>query len=188
MTSVPPPELICHRYFFALRPDRVTANRITAFAAERLGPKGLLSADRLHVTLALTPDMPTADAALAGALQRAGGAVRAAPFGLPLDQLSGGSGTAALRPAHRIAGLFKLQAAIAEAMRREGVPLRPDWRFHPHATLRYRKDAPFTEAVTDLGWPVTDFVLVHSLVGLTRHIVIGQWPLRAPAEAQGRLL
>jgi len=31
---------------------------------------------------------------------------------------------------------------------------------------------------------VTEFVLVHSLYGLTRHEVLGRWPLRPQPDAQ----
>jgi len=180
--------LIAHRYFFALRPDPVTARATRAFAEARLGARGLLSAERLHVTLALTDDRPADDPALVAALRRAGGQVRAAPFALLLDQLSAGQRSVALRPARKVAPLHRLQAAIAAAMQREAIAMRADWQFHPHETLGYRKGPPFTQAVAGFCWQAEAFVLVHSFVGLTRHEVIGQWPLRPPDETQGRLL
>lgn len=184
-----PPALSDHRYFFALKPDAETANRTARFAEAQLGVQGLLAPGRLHVTLALTADRPTADDPLVAALKRAGDAVRAAPFDLVLDQLSIGSSTAALRPARKVPPLHALQAAIDQAMQHEGITMRPGWRFSPHETLRYRRSTSTgTQAVAGFRWQVTDFVLVHSLIGLTRHETIGRWPLRPAPDPQGRLL
>ena len=184
----PQPRLLGHRYFFALKPEPVMARRTAAFAQERLGPQGLLAADRLHVTLALTEDRARADDALVAALRRAGDAVRAAPFDLLLDRLSHGSATVALRPGRTSPPLQALQAGIAGAMAREGIAMRADWRFSPHETLCYRKGPSHMEAIEGFVWHVRDFVLVHSLIGLTRHETIACWPLRAPVQAQGQLL
>lgn len=189
MNHAPDAALLGHRYFFALKPDAETARRTAIFAETELGAQGLLAPDRLHVTLALTPDRTMEAADLVDALRRAGDAVRAAPFDLLLDRLSIGSRTAALRPAGKVPPLQALQAAIAQSMRKEGIAMRPDWHFSPHQTLRYRKSATTgTRAVTGFRWHVTDFVLVHSLIGLTRHETIGRWRLRAEPEPQGRLL
>jgi len=186
-SSPPAPMLQAHRYFFALRPDRQTAHRIHAFAVATLGEKGLLPPERLHVTLALTPDFPVPQPALMAALVQAGDSVAAPPFTLRLDRLSIGARTAALRPAKAIPALRTLQAAIAHEMKRAGAAMRPDWQFHPHLTLRYRADTPSRRAVDDFGWAVEGFVLLESLVGLSRHVLRGRWPLRAVPDPQGAL-
>jgi len=179
--------LLAHRYFFALLPDEVSARRIHAFAEGQFGAKGLLRPERLHVTLALTADFSGSQPAMIEALLRAGDAASGAPFDLMLDTLSGGRRTTALRPAHVVPPLRALQGRIAEAMTREGVPMRADWSFGPHVTLLYRDGEPVWRAVDNLGWPVRDFVLIESLVGLTRHNVLGRWPLVMPPDPQGSL-
>jgi 2'-5' RNA ligase len=176
--------LLAHRYFFALLPDPVSRSRIRAWAERALGAEGLQAADRLHVTLAITADFTTPQLPLADALMRAGGRVRAAPFDLVLDRLSIGGRSAALRPAHSQAPLRELQARIARAMMREGVAMRPDWKFSPHVTLAYHDSRPVTRPVKDRGWPVSEFALIHSLVGLTRHEVLGRWRLEHQPDAQ----
>lgn len=118
---------------------------------------------------------------------RAGEAVAAAPFDLTLDRLSGGQRTVALRPAHSAPPLRALHAAIARAMSEQGVAMRPGWQFNPHLTLVYRDGENVARPTDAFGWPVREFVLIESLVGLTRHDVLGRWPLQAP-ELQPMLL
>ena len=180
MIAAPARSPLAYRYFFALLPDEITARRICAYSEGQFGAKGLMQADRLHVTLAITADFDRPFPALAEALRRAGDAVAAEPFPLVLDQMSRGRGTAALRPAHSLPPLRALQAAITKRMTEQGVPMRPQWRFNPHVTLVYRKGEPVIRPVQDLGWPVRDFVLIESVVGLTQHHILGRWTLSAP--------
>ena len=177
MPAAPAHAPLKHRYFFALLPDEVTARRIHAFAEGQFGEKGLMRTDRLHVTLAITEDFDAPHPALADALCRAGEKVSAEPFEIRLDQLSGGRRTVALRPAHSIASLRSLQAQVSRAMTGEGVPMRPEWQFNPHVTLVYRDAEPVTRPIEAFGWTVREFVLIQSLVGLTRHQILGHWPL-----------
>lgn len=176
--------LLAHRYFFALLPDPIARSRIHAWAERTLGPEGLQAADRLHVTLAITADFGTPQPGLAEMLLRAGNRVRAAPFELVLDRLSIGARSAALRPAHSRAPLRELQARIERAMAHEGAAMRPGWKFNPHVTLGYRASRPSTQPVRDRGWRVSEFVLIHSLVGLTRHEVLGRWRLECQPSVQ----
>jgi 2'-5' RNA ligase len=176
--------LLAHRYFFALLPDPVARARIHAWAERTLGPEGLQAADRLHVTLAITADFATPPPGLAETLLRAGERVRAAPFDLVLDRQSTGGRSVALRPAHSHASLRELQARIARAMANEGIATRPGWKFNPHVTLAYRESRPETRPVKNRGWRVNEFVLIHSLVGLTRHEVLGRWRLEHQPDAQ----
>jgi 2'-5' RNA ligase len=51
-------------------------------------------------------------------------------------------------------------------------------RFMPHVTLLYDRQTVDAQGITPVSWRVTEFVLVHSLLGQSRHIVLGRWPLR----------
>lgn len=175
---------VSHRYFFALKPEIRIANQTRAFAESALGTEGLLRPDRLHVTLAITGDFDVPQPAVVAALLRGGAAVRARPFDLVLDRLSASPRTTALRPARVLPDIRALHAAIAGAMIREGVALREGWRFSPHMTLAYRHGPPSVRPVQAIGWRVTEFVLVHSLYGLTRHDILGRWPLEPLPDAQ----
>ncbi len=179
---------VVHRFFFALMPDQITARRTHVFAERELGSKGLLEPERHHVTLWVSEDFPFTPGALIDALSRAGDAVRAGPFDFTLDRLSGGTGTVALRPSRVVRPLRDLQNRIAAAVAEQGAADRPGWSFSPHQTLTYRKGTPFSRPVPGFQWSVSEFVLIHSHVGLHRHDVIGRWTLRPPMEAQGQLL
>jgi 2'-5' RNA ligase len=45
-------------------------------------------------------------------------------------------------------------------------------------TLLYDDRSVAEQAVETIGWTAREFVLVHSLLGQTRHIPLGRWPLR----------
>ena len=187
MSASPMPHIL-HRFFFALKPDQITARRTYAFAERELGAKGLLTPERHHVTLAITDDRPHMPVDLVKALLSAGDAVDAQPFALSLDRLSVNYGTIALRPSRVVRQLRALQASIATAMAAQGVPMREDWSFNPHETLCYRKTTtPATRTVPPFHWSVSEFVLVHSYVGAHRHETIGRWSLHAD-DRQGQLL
>jgi hypothetical protein len=50
--------------------------------------------------------------------------------------------------------------------RADSTPPRPDWT---------KIAEQFVETV---GWSVREFVLVHSLLGQTRHVLLARWPLQ----------
>jgi 2'-5' RNA ligase len=78
-----------------------------------------------------------------------------------------------------------LATCIADARQSAGIPARDGgYRFNPHVTLLYRNSAPFTETVTPFAWEVREFVLIHSLLGQTRHTPLGMWPLKGPDPDQ----
>jgi len=54
--------------------------------------------------------------------------------------------------------------------------------------LLYREGRPFSETVTPFAWQVTEFTLVHSLLGHTRHVPLGSWPLTGGNPDQYALL
>lgn len=172
----------CDRFFFAVRPDVATARAIDAFVAHELPDCRRLSVAHQHVTLAITEDFDAFPDTLVRHLLLAGGEVEAGPFDLPLTRLSGSRRSIALCPEGKVAPLAALQRAIAGAMARHRVPMREGWRFHPHQTLCYRKGEPFSRRIEGFIWTAREFVLVRSLVGLSRHDVMGCWPLRGAGQ------
>ncbi len=81
--------------------------------------------------------------------------------------LTGGQSLTAVR---------ELRDALVERLVAHGLAA-PERDYEPHLTLRYdKRPAPAWSA--DLpGWAASEFVLVKSPQGLTRHDVIGRWPL-----------
>ncbi|WP_336958286.1 2'-5' RNA ligase family protein [Sphingobium aquiterrae] len=168
---------VLHRFFFALKPAPVEANRIHAFAERTATGARLVQRAHQHITLAITDDFQSLPTMLVDAMLRAGKMARAAPFTLTLNRLSLSNRSLALRPDGAVPPLATLQRTIAAAMAREGVPMRAGWRFSPHQTLAYRNGAPGGRAIDGFGWHVEDFVLIHSHVGRTRHEELGRWRL-----------
>ncbi|HEX7874515.1 MAG TPA: 2'-5' RNA ligase family protein [Sphingobium sp.] len=166
-------------FFFALRPPRQEANRMTAWL-ERTAEPGWepMLAERLHVTLAITPTFATYPADIVARLLRAGEQVAAAPFRIDFDSLSVGVKSVALRPSRANSGAKLLQHALVRAMATQGVPLLPKYTFSPHVTLAYRTGTSTSQHPVDpFGWDVQEVVLIQSLIGRTRHIPLGTWPL-----------
>ncbi|WP_066725451.1 2'-5' RNA ligase family protein [Sphingomonas pituitosa] len=170
-----------HRLLFAFR-LAASVRSLVAGHRDGLGPAAsIVSDDRLHMTLAITSDHPQLPCAAADMLCAIGSSLTASPIALRLDQLSGARGSIALRPARRIKALSELTATLNRRMAAAGL-LRDKWRCHPHVTLLYRAGAPFSRPIDPICWTATDFVLIHSIVGATRHIELGRWPL---IERQG---
>ena len=168
------------RLFFALRPERERAHAIVAWSEQALGTGWeLQSAERLHVTLAITDDVGhDASPELITSMAAIGERVAAEPFTLCLDKLVLTGRSAALRPSRGNAGLRALNRSIRAAMENMRVSLRDKWAFSPHMTLGYRKGPPMEQPAPRQEWLVEDFVLIRSLVGRTRHVAHGRWPLR----------
>jgi 2'-5' RNA ligase len=47
--------------------------------------------------------------------------------------------------------------------------------YTPHMTLLYDSADVTEHAIDPVGWTVSEFKLVHSLLGQTRHITLGKW-------------
>ena len=77
-----------------------------------------------------------------------------------------------------VAKLIALQRVIDVAMQRARVA-RAKQPFVPHVTLLYDKDGIDEQPIERIGWTVTEFVLIHSLLGRGQYIALARWPLRA---------
>lgn len=166
----------CHRLFFAFTPSRIEAN-LTGLLRDTLdGALRPVANDRLHMTLGITDDSAAAPADVAQRMVAIGDALRGDPFVLALDRLSGSEHSVALRPDKRPPHLFAVQRQIDEQLRYWNL-MRSGWSFNPHVTLGYREGLSFLNPITPLAWDVRDVVLIHSVVGATRHIELARWPL-----------
>ncbi|MGM9480957.1 2'-5' RNA ligase family protein [Roseateles sp. NT4] len=177
-----------HKLFFALRPDEETAERIARFVAAEHEARGLqprLRPSRIfHITLHYFGFFEAEpDAELVALASRAASEVVWPAFDLSFDHfkswgqersskhpfvLTGGQGLEAVRELH---------GALVERLAAHGSPT-PERDFQPHLTLRYDKHTAPDWAVDLAGWVASEFVLVKSPQGLTRHDVIARWPLQ----------
>ena len=83
-----------------------------------------------------------------------------------------------LRACGDMAALTAFHRRLGEAMTKAGLGRCVMRHFTPHMTLLYDQRIVEEHAIETLGWTVTDFVLVHSLVGQGRHNHLARWPLR----------
>lgn len=177
-----------HKLFFALRPDDETAERIARFATTEHEARGLqprLRPSRIfHITLHYFGGFDgEPDARLVATAQRAAAEVVRPAFDLRFDHftswgdehatkhpfvLTGGQGLEAVR---------ELRDALVERLVAHGLAA-PERDYEPHLTLRYDKRRAPAWPVDLPGWVASEFVLVKSPQGLTRHDVIGRWPLQ----------
>lgn len=183
-----PPDTSQDRLFFALQPGPAAATgiaRLTADLRRELGIKGpVVAIERLHVTLHYIGDyagLPRHIVASASAVL----ADLAAPaFEVAFDRVvtfgrHGSRLPLVLRGGDDDTALAALQQMLASAMARAGLRQRLGGRYPPHVTLLYGDRAVTERTVEPIRWVADEVVLVHSLVGRSRHVVLARRRLAA---------
>ncbi len=165
------------RFFFAVRPPSSLASRIAAFGEVLGGNAPRVSAERLHVTVAVSDDFEGYPAEFVEILLRVGGRVASSPFRIALDRLLSGNRAVFLVPTAKCPELKAVYQTIADGMASARAPLRQGVGFNPHMTLFYRDHARLDFPVPRLEWTASELLLIRSLVGLTRHETLATWPL-----------
>ncbi len=177
-----------HKLFFALRPDEETAKRIADFVVAEHEARGLqprLRPSRVfHITLHYfgyfdgEPDAQVVESA-----ERAASEVVRPAFDLSFDGFSSWGREGATKHPFVLTGGQGLQAvrelrdALVQRLLAHGLPA-PEHDYEPHLTLRYDKRRAPTWPVDLPGWIASEFVLVKSPQGETRHEVMRRWPLQ----------
>jgi 2'-5' RNA ligase len=175
-------------YFFALLPDEQARADIASleerFRKSQRVSGSAVGAERFHLTLSPMGKPERLRQPLENALLAAGDQVRAKAFDVTLDSamrftardnrfpfvLCADAGTA--EPA------LALRKAIAVAQLREGLHVSGVSSFLPHVTLMYGHAMdPIQETVTPVHWAATEFVLVRSFFGQSRHELVRSWAL-----------
>lgn len=168
---------LCHRLFVAILPPADAAARIGA-VRDGLGPaKARVRDDRLHITMAIFDDLPFLPPRLADAARDALSTVNGDAVRIGFDRLVSNGRTSCLVPGEGLPALGELQVKLGAALARAGLPSRRGWKFNPHVTLLYDPQELRDEPIMPIGWRAEEIVLIHSLVGLTRHIVLDRWAL-----------
>ncbi|HWB48482.1 MAG TPA: 2'-5' RNA ligase family protein [Stellaceae bacterium] len=175
------------RLFFAVRPPPVATPGISRLAWH-LRDKHRLTATPLrpecfHVTLLFAGFYGQIPPKTLEALAAAAGTVAMRRFRVGFDWVASfrrrGERPLVLRGDDGVTGLVWLRDRLVAAA--TGVPGGvPATRssFTPHLTLLYDAREVREEPVEEIGWPVTEFVLIRSLFGQARHVVLRRWPLR----------
>lgn len=173
------------RLFFALFPPVTTAARVYALQQDLRVRHGLwgraLAIERLHVTLCHVGDYAGLPQQIVTWARQAASRVSAAAFDVTFDRALSFTG----RPRNRPFVLRSKQGTLdVEAFQRKlgaemkacglGRFVKP---YTPHMTLLYDSAEVVEHAVEPVTWTATEFRLVHSMLGQTRHVTLGSWAL-----------
>lgn len=171
------------RLFFAVLPDRNATTAAAALTRRLVRAYGLtgrpIAPERLHVSLhGLARTRPLAD--LVAAADAAAADLAHPAFEVVFDWAVS-FGTQGNRPIvvfgdDGVVGLFMLAEALGEALHRVGFA-RPPPAWTPHMTLLYDRIPVPEQPVEPIRWRVRELVLVRSLVGQSRHVILGRWPI-----------
>ncbi len=177
-----------NRLFFALLPDAAGAERAWALARHGCEEQGLKlranARERFHITLFHVGDYVSLPEQVLERARQAARQVAMLPFDVRLDSLGCFKGGPRRVPVVLMSrapqGLLDFQARLQRQLHKAGLvepgPLRP---FRPHLTLFYGQRPVEEQVVDPLCWTAREFVLINSLIGQGRYIVLDRWPLLA---------
>jgi 2'-5' RNA ligase len=165
--------------FLAVLPDLDAKVRIAGLKDE-LGLRGsAVAPDRLHVSLHWVGDHETPPAILEAA-ERAAAAIDMPCFRVAFDRLQTFNGRGqipiVLAGGEELVGLVMLRELLADRLNHR---MKRD--FNPHLTFLYGDQATPEITIAPVSWIVRELVLVRSLHGQGRHLVLGRFPLRKGA-------
>ncbi|MEA1942080.1 MAG: 2'-5' RNA ligase family protein [Pseudomonadota bacterium] len=174
------------RLFFALFPDAATAGHLSALAGElreRHGLRGApLAPGRFHITLTHLGDYEGLPRDLVAKAQEAGRRVAASPVIPRFDRAGSFAGRARNNPFVLLSSeaetpVTAFQRSLGEAMKATGLGHKAG-PYSPHVTLLYDDAAIAEHPVDPVSWTAGEFVLVHSLLGQTKHVILDRWALQ----------
>lgn len=174
------------RLFFGIFPAACVGPSLTRTAHEIRIKHALtdspLPEDRFHVTLFHLGDYLGLPESLVRSANEAAATLATPSFEVWFDFAQSFLTKSAKQPLvlRGSAGVDKLmdfQRSLGEALKKVGLGRHVRSQFTPHITLLYDTKAIAHEAVHPVSWRVREFVLVHSLLGQTRHVPIGRWAL-----------
>ncbi|HEY4165013.1 MAG TPA: 2'-5' RNA ligase family protein [Dongiaceae bacterium] len=137
----------------------------------------------LHATLFSLGDFEIQQPELVAMARKLAAGVRARPFPVTWDRVKSLPREDRPQPLvllgeEGVNGLAGLHESFRIPLIERGIVKPASSRFMPHVTLLYDRQTVDAQGITPVSWRVTEFVLVHSLLGQSRHIILGRWPLR----------
>jgi RNA 2',3'-cyclic 3'-phosphodiesterase len=171
--------------FFAVHPDPHSAQqlgRLTWSLHDNHKLKGRPRPDRcFHVSLHGLGDYAELPRAAVAAISRGVSAIAMPPFAVAFDRVTnfgrGRKRALVMVGEDGVAGLRMLRQKLVTGLREIGFARRNETRYEPHMTLLYYKGEIPDQPVEEIRWTVREFVLVRSLYGQSRHLVLARWPL-----------
>jgi RNA 2',3'-cyclic 3'-phosphodiesterase len=175
------------RLFFAIFPDADAAARIAQLALQLRSEHGLrgtpLKQERFHVTLHHLGDYAGLQQGIVAMASQAAAAVARQPFDLAFDCAASFCSTPRNRPfvlrgGDGLTAVTAFQRALGMEMTKAGLGRWAKPVYTPHVTLLYDDRCVAEQAIETMRWTAHEFVLVHSLIGQSRHVPLARWPLR----------
>lgn len=166
-------------HLFALRPPPGAIAEMRPLRDAQGGAGTAIRDEHLHVTLFWLGYDPPDVTALVGAARAAADGIVARPFRVLFDQLVGGPDSLLLKSGEPLPHVHTFQRQLATALASHGLRAPRSWRFDPHVTLRRGPGLGGVRTVDPIAWTATEYVLIHSEIGHTRHTTLGTWPLVA---------
>jgi RNA 2',3'-cyclic 3'-phosphodiesterase len=190
-TSLPgfdPPPPLKDSLFFAILPDVPAALRIAQIAEQLRSAHGLkgktLQTDRFHVTLHHLGNYAGLPPDVVAIAQEVGTSVAHAthPFELAFDHVESfsnrpGHCPLVLRGGDGLIALTAFQQALGMPLKKTAARHWLKTTYTPHLTLLYDDQRVALQAVESVAWTARELVLVHSMVGQSRHLHLGRWTL-----------
>jgi len=183
-----------HNLFFALWPDDALRGRMASAAAhlrETHAPHGRwINARRYHLTVIFLGHHARLPESLIAAALSAGDAVRVPSFDFTLD-IAGSFPNRSipwwLGSRSHVPGLVALRTALLDGMRAADAPVRENTDHVAHVTiLRDANRSLATTPIDPIAWPVHDFALIASSLGVTAsYDVLRRWPLAGAVSPDG---
>ena len=170
-------ELVLHRLFFALKPSDDVVPEIAAVRGCLGVAKSHVHDHRLHMTL-WALDLPMSPSP--GTVERlceAAATLRGPALRLVFQEVVSNGKVSCLRPGDHMPVLKAFQQKLALAIADAQMWPNRGFRFDPHVTLAYGQEDRFRRPIWPISWRSGEFVLIHSLVGLTEHVELGRWSL-----------
>jgi RNA 2',3'-cyclic 3'-phosphodiesterase len=115
--------------------------------------------------------------------KRAGASISAETFSISFDSACSFVSKKPNRPlvltgSNGANALIRFRQTLARAMAKHSLGSLVSKAFIPHMTLLYDRSIVDLVSVSSVTWVANELLLIHSYVGLTKHVVIDRWPLR----------
>ena len=174
------------RIFFAVLPDADTAARIHALAETLKSANGLggnlILPEHLHITLFHLGDWRELPTEIVEIARTAAAEVATAPFEVACRRVESFRNRTGIYPFVLLAEqgatpLHAFQRTLGAALKKNRLGGATQGDFKPHVTLLRDHTRVKPVAVDPIAWTVRDFVLIHSLLGQTKHVHLGRWTL-----------
>lgn len=182
------PPVFTDSLFYALLPDVESAGQIVDLArrlrADHRLKGTVIPSERLHVTLAFLGSFAGMPKTIVSSAIVAGERFEGTPFDVTFDRVQKfghDKRAVVLRGGEVAPAVNEFRRHLVDAMRYQGLKPASPTGFTAHITLLYDEGPIVEEQVAPISWTAKEFVLVRSLIGKSRHEILGRWPLRSLA-------